>query len=186
MTESGDVDGRFEPRYRSGVLGVTVVNARNLDDADMDSESDPYVVLTVDGMQRKKTTTVKDNNNPDWSEPFNFNVQYPRRSVLRAEVYDWDRWTTHDALGWVEIAVVDVPASDASLVREYPLSGTKRGGTLTLSLTFSESPNAPDGARPNEGDEPAAENGVAGDGRDQEQTHDTRQLPPMNTQFPGV
>ena len=69
------------------------------------------------------------------------------QSVLRAEVYDWDRWTTHDALGWVEIAVVDVPASDGSLVREYPLSETKRGGTLKLSLTFSESPDAPDGAR---------------------------------------
>ena len=65
---------------------------------DMDSESDPYVVLTVDGMLRKKTTTVKNNNNPDWSEPFDFNVQYPVRSVLRAEVYDWDRWTTHDPL----------------------------------------------------------------------------------------
>ena len=148
MTESGDVDGRVEPRYRSGMLGVTVVNARNLDDMDIDSESDPYVVLTVDGMQRKKTTTVMNNNNPDWNEPFDFNVQYPVRSVLRAEVYDWDRWTTHDAMGWVAIAVVDVPASDDSLVREYPLSETKRGCTLKLSLTFSEFPDAPDGAKP--------------------------------------
>lgn len=122
---------------------MTVVNARNLDNADVDSESDPYVLLTVDGMQRKSTTTVTNSNHPDWNEAFEFDVSYPARSVLRAEVYDWDRWTPHDALGWVEIAIVEAPSSGGALVREYLLNGARRGGTLKLSLTFTESPDAP-------------------------------------------
>ncbi len=144
MTESRGGEARSEPRQRPGVLSVTVVNAKNLDELDLDSESDPYVVLTMDGMQQQTTRTVKNNNNPDWNEPFEFTVRHPTRSVLRAQVFDWNRWTDHGRLGWVEIGVNEVSSSDGGLEDEYLLNETRRGGTLKLSLLFSEVPDPSD------------------------------------------
>lgn len=137
MSESHADDAQLESRPRPGTLAVTVVKARNLDDTDVDTESDPYVVLTVDGMQRKTTTTVTNSNNPEWNEPFEFDIEHPDRSVLRAEIYDWDRWSTHDPLGWAEIGVAEVIAAEETVERECPLDATRRGGTLTVSLTFT-------------------------------------------------
>ena len=143
MTRSHADAARLDPRDRPGVLSVTVLNAKNLDELDLNSPSDPYVVLTVDGMQQKTTRTVKDSNNPDWNEPFEFAVQHPTRSVLRVQVFDWNRWTDHGRLGWVEIGINEVASSDGVAECEYLLNEARRGGTLKLTLRFGESPASP-------------------------------------------
>mmetsp|Transcript_96569 Transcript_96569/g.191405 ORF Transcript_96569/g.191405 Transcript_96569/m.191405 type:complete len:266 (+) Transcript_96569:59-856(+) len=79
---------------------VTVVSASNLEDSDGPfSGSDPYVYITLDGSESKRTSTVKNSTNPEWNEVLTFEgVESPASKVMRLRVYD-DDWGKDDKIG---------------------------------------------------------------------------------------
>jgi len=54
---------------------------------DWTGEINPYVKLSV-GRTKKKTTVVEKTNNPEWNEPFEFEVEDPVRTNLVIKVRD--------------------------------------------------------------------------------------------------
>ncbi|KAJ1297934.1 hypothetical protein BS78_01G416500 [Paspalum vaginatum] len=53
-----------------GKLTVTVVRAESLKNKELIGKSDPYVVLFIRPMFKKKTSVIDDNLNPQWNETF--------------------------------------------------------------------------------------------------------------------
>jgi len=85
-----------------------VVEARNLEVADMlTGTSDPYTVLNYGG-QVVKTTIKKTNLNPIWKESFEFE-RTGGSNVLELSVYDYDAYTRDDVIGEVDIQLEDYP-----------------------------------------------------------------------------
>ena len=60
--------------HPSGVLRVTVVEARKLKDKDVVGKDDAYIELYLDKDYKQRTTTIKDTNNPTWNETFSLSV----------------------------------------------------------------------------------------------------------------
>lgn len=80
-------------------LRVRLVRGEGLPSADSNGLSDPYVVFTLDGEQKKKSNVVKKTLNPDWSQDFMFDEKLGEYgSNLYVEVYDKDALSS-DFLG---------------------------------------------------------------------------------------
>eukprot|EP00488_Nonionellina_sp_1-RS-2012_P001638 TRINITY_DN2682_c0_g1_i1.p1 TRINITY_DN2682_c0_g1~~TRINITY_DN2682_c0_g1_i1.p1 ORF type:complete len:102 (-),score=26.36 TRINITY_DN2682_c0_g1_i1:225-530(-) len=95
------------------MLSVTVIRARNVDNMDKDEgeegQSDPYVELDLKGNYKKENTkTIYDEANPVWQEKFQLFVDDARNDVLKARVYDRDKWLADDKIGEVHIPVITV------------------------------------------------------------------------------
>jgi len=102
-------------------------------------DSDPYVELRV-GKEKKKTCVMNNTNNPTWSkeECHDFFVNDAVCDRLKVQVYDEDKWGSDGKMGYVEIPIINVAASNGMLERAFPLKQTKLGGTLTLRLLYAE------------------------------------------------
>ncbi|XP_037690160.1 cytosolic phospholipase A2 delta [Choloepus didactylus] len=80
-------------------LTVRVLEARNLPQADLLSEADPYVIIqlpTAPGT-KFKTKTVTNSSHPVWNETFSFRIQRQVKNVLELSIYDEDSVTEDDA-----------------------------------------------------------------------------------------
>jgi hypothetical protein len=85
------------------------------------------------GSTAYKSQTIKRSINPTWNETFTFRVANPAQERLTIQVYDWDRFTRDDPIGYCQISVND-------LVRGIPTMRTMqlqnaRCGTLSVELT---------------------------------------------------
>jgi Ca2+-dependent lipid-binding protein len=56
--------------HSHGILKVTIVEARKLQDKDIVGKDDAYVELYLDKDYKQRTTTIKDSNSPIWNETF--------------------------------------------------------------------------------------------------------------------
>ncbi|CAI2360919.1 unnamed protein product [Moneuplotes crassus] len=85
---------------------VTVVEARNLEIADvLSGTSDPYVILSYAG-QVSKTTVKKTNLNPFWIETFEFD-KVAKDVRMEITVYDYDAAMKDDIIGKIDIDLED-------------------------------------------------------------------------------
>jgi hypothetical protein len=111
-------------------LSVTVVSARGLPDLDPGpGDSDPYVVLSVDG-QRHRTSTAEGTADPDWGDTFVVTVA--PGAALEASVFDADSLSSDE-----RVAVASVPLPALAVGASERLALPLRGGAageLVLAL----------------------------------------------------
>ncbi|XP_034408494.1 cytosolic phospholipase A2 zeta-like isoform X2 [Cyclopterus lumpus] len=79
-------------------LNVTILRAEKNPSKDYRSESDCYVILTLPTATAKtyRTTTVSNNNNPEWNETFTFRVPTHVKNILEITLYDEDPFARDD------------------------------------------------------------------------------------------
>ncbi|XP_036370669.1 rasGAP-activating-like protein 1 isoform X3 [Octopus sinensis] len=95
---------------QENTLRVTVMEARDLAPKDMFGSSDPFV--TVSFLEQSKTTsTQKKTRFPSWYETFEFNMPLscPPKTVIEVKLWDWDRVSSNDFLGEVNINFRNLP-----------------------------------------------------------------------------
>ena len=116
-----------------GVVHLELVKAKDLDDGDKKSKSDPYAVLKF-GKQKAKTNTIKNTQNPQWNFSTDFNVPDGKDKAISVEVLDNDRFGRDKSLGKLELEVGDlVGDAGAGEGRWYPLDGSKSGQVFIAS-----------------------------------------------------
>lgn len=106
--------GFYQSRARlQNIYKVVVVEARNLEIADvLTGTSDPYAVLNYAG-QVTKTTTKKTNLNPLWREAFEFD-KVSKNDRMEVTVYDHDAYARDDIIGQIDIDMSKYPPDGKS------------------------------------------------------------------------
>eukprot|EP01105_Mastigella_eilhardi_P021159 TRINITY_DN509_c0_g1_i5.p1 TRINITY_DN509_c0_g1~~TRINITY_DN509_c0_g1_i5.p1 ORF type:complete len:1273 (-),score=278.82 TRINITY_DN509_c0_g1_i5:103-3897(-) len=123
----------------SSYLHVKIVSAANLPPSDPNGFSDPYVLLKIAG-QKFRSRTEKKTLNPVWNEVTSFS-NVLGSDVLTVEVWDWDKLSSDDFLGLVEIPLVSLLDGKQRECR-YVLAGNKdedqkTSGDIHLLIAFS-------------------------------------------------
>eukprot|EP00931_Biecheleriopsis_adriatica_P038444 TRINITY_DN22021_c0_g1_i2.p1 TRINITY_DN22021_c0_g1~~TRINITY_DN22021_c0_g1_i2.p1 ORF type:complete len:585 (-),score=111.47 TRINITY_DN22021_c0_g1_i2:70-1824(-) len=99
-------------------LEVHIIEARGLLAADISilskKSSDPYCLLQVAHGPQVRTKTVGGSLEPRWDTHVAFRLSRPE-SVLRVEVWDEDKVGSDDALGFLELPLSSMPASEPFL-----------------------------------------------------------------------
>ncbi|XP_056292175.1 cytosolic phospholipase A2 beta-like [Pseudoliparis swirei] len=90
--------------FDSLCLKVTILRAENISSKDYLSESDCYVILTLPTATSEtyRTTTVSNNNNPEWNETFTF------RNIVEIKLYDEDSFARDDKFAEILFDVTDL------------------------------------------------------------------------------
>ncbi|KAI3744559.1 hypothetical protein L1987_57642 [Smallanthus sonchifolius] len=83
-----------------GLLVVTIHEGNDLEG------KHPFVILRV-GHDIRRTTTMKNNQNPVWKETFKFTLEKPTKAILHLVVCS-DSWSKKAVLGDVDVIVADV------------------------------------------------------------------------------
>ena len=73
-------------RKLQGRLTLTVIRADKLKMFELIGKSDPYVVLYVRKLLKKKTNVIKDNLQPEWNEVFELDVEDKETQSLVLQV----------------------------------------------------------------------------------------------------
>jgi len=116
-----------------GKLTVTVVKASNLEDEDwMSGDSDPYVIVDLNG-KKEQTGVVKNSNNPTWNHEITYEVS-SQNDKLSFHVWDEDSAAMDDDLGATTADLAEVIQKGGE--KTYDLSLAPSQGTLTVKLKF--------------------------------------------------
>jgi len=101
-----------------GMLTLEVLYARDLVAMDTglmrSNKSDPYVVVSVDGVVVGTTKVVPRNLNPQWNETFVVRLDPKTSKSVKLAIFDKDRLTADDAMGQVEFSVQELYRKDVS------------------------------------------------------------------------
>jgi hypothetical protein len=142
-------------RERHGSLAVDVVRASGLPQADVaifGQKSDPFCVLQIvssgngRGVHRSsslKTSIKLKTCDPVWNEQFTFEVHDATHDVLRIDVIDYDKGSTDDKIGWVELPVYEVVTEShvhqdhAKSLTLIPYPPFKTAGSIDLRLALT-------------------------------------------------
>ncbi|PRP78686.1 hypothetical protein PROFUN_13425 [Planoprotostelium fungivorum] len=149
---------------------IKIVEAKRLRSADPDGGSDPFVIVKMKGLFKKKfkTKVINHNLNPVWEEEFEFEPQHPNHDQIILKIYDYDTVGTNDFLGMVKLPVINY--LNKGIVEEWlPLSGKwgkKEEGEIhvicgfgvSAALTVNELPKPPPPKSPSEVYDEIAEN----------------------------
>lgn len=125
-------------------LCIAVLRARDILALDPNGRSDPYCIVSVDGIaeQQQKTEIMSATLEPQWNEPFNFSVTPPHMwkpddalgggpisHYLKVEMWDHDTLNRDDFMGVVMFPLVDV--TDNKEPCWYRLSRNNSKQTIT-------------------------------------------------------
>jgi Ca2+-dependent lipid-binding protein len=90
-------------------LHLHIIEGRNLQSADANGLSDPYVNVFLTGNEKcvMRTRKVKETLNPKWNQHFAFDVKSFGQESLVFEVYDWDAGGEDDKIGFASRALKD-------------------------------------------------------------------------------
>lgn len=98
--------------FQKGELSIGVIQAADLPGMDMSGTSDPYVkvYLLPDKKKKYETKVHRKTLNPVFNETFIFKVPYAEvaSKTLVFAVYDFDRFSKHDQIGQVQLALNSV------------------------------------------------------------------------------
>ncbi|KAL4232648.1 Synaptotagmin-2 [Mactra antiquata] len=98
--------------FQKGELSVGVIQAADLPGMDMSGTSDPYVkvYLLPDKKKKHETKVHRKTLNPVFNETFIFKVPFAEvaSKTLVFAVYDFDRFSKHDQIGQVQVALNQV------------------------------------------------------------------------------
>ncbi|GAB6026379.1 Arf guanine nucleotide exchange factor syt1 [Chamberlinius hualienensis] len=108
----GRLQFKLDYDFNSNNLAVTVIQAEDLPALDMGGTSDPYVkvYLLPDKKKKFETKVHRKTLNPVFNETFNFKVPYTDiiAKTLIFAVFDFDRFSKHDQIGEVKVALNQV------------------------------------------------------------------------------
>ncbi|CAL1527192.1 unnamed protein product [Lymnaea stagnalis] len=137
----------FSLRYSQDdlTLVVTINRAENLPAKDFSGTSDPYVkvYLLPDRKTKLQTKVHRKTLNPEFNETFTFVVAYDDLSqrCLQFNIYDFDRFSRHDAIGTVKVKDILGEGSltkETFFVRDIYASQQEKAdiGEVMLSLCY--------------------------------------------------
>lgn len=108
----GRMQFKLDYDFNSNNLAVTVIQAEELPALDMGGTSDPYVkvYLLPDKKKKFETKVHRKTLNPVFNETFNFKVPYSEviAKTLVFAIFDFDRFSKHDQIGEVKVALNQV------------------------------------------------------------------------------
>ncbi|KYQ90612.1 ankyrin repeat-containing protein [Tieghemostelium lacteum] len=124
-----------------GVVSLEVLEGRNLIPMDSDGKSDPYCVFLV-GDKKKKTKSVKHTLNPKWeNEAYEFQID-DKLQHFTIEVYDWDRFSSDDRMGMVQVSVDEFQRYTEEMKKWYTLvpikPDDKVSGEIKLKIKYEK------------------------------------------------
>ncbi|XP_076119323.1 fer-1-like protein 6 [Alosa pseudoharengus] len=86
------------------LIRVYIVSASNLHPADPDGKSDPYIVLRLGKTEIKdRDNYIPKQLNPVFGRSFEFQASFPRESLLKVLIYDYDLIGGDDLIGETQI-----------------------------------------------------------------------------------
>merc|ERR1711964_22690 len=120
-----------------GVLSMQILHGRNLAAMDKWRSSDPYVKVKMNE-QKVSTQMIKNNCNPAWDEKHVMFVDDETRDVARFEVFDYDKLSSNDSLGFLNIPMSDIITAGGKLEGTYTLEDQPRRakGTVKVQLSY--------------------------------------------------
>ncbi|GAA5948387.1 hypothetical protein JCM10213_004407 [Rhodosporidiobolus nylandii] len=135
------IDMQILPREsinNSGVLRVELLDGKGLPAADRNGKSDPYCIFELNDERVFKSETQHRTLNPTWNEKFEVPVQSREADQFRVEVFDWDRLSAADKLGYGTIDLRSIEPFE-STERIIPLKDFKTGqpaGQIRIRMLF--------------------------------------------------
>ncbi|CAB4022584.1 extended synaptotagmin-2-like isoform X2, partial [Paramuricea clavata] len=129
-----------------GVMRLEVVEARDLEKKDIGflkkGSADPFVVVKMGG-ESFKTEVKKNTLAPNWSETFEFFVDYPQGQKIKLQLYDYDKASDNESMGYVELDISAL-ASQGIVDLWLPLEDTKSGEVHVKCTWFALSSDPKD------------------------------------------
>lgn len=128
-----------------GVMRLHFQSARGLKNVETMGKSDPYMRVLVQGVEKAKTVTIRNNLNPDWDEVLYVPVHSNREQVT-LECMDFQTVGKDRSLGYIEMALSDYiqendegeyVVHDTKKIQSLPLKMLKGGEKGTLNFTAS-------------------------------------------------
>eukprot|EP00118_Oscarella_pearsei_P004563 m.19761 g.19761 ORF g.19761 m.19761 type:complete len:916 (+) comp27899_c0_seq1:156-2903(+) len=119
-------------------MTVLLIGGRSLAIRDRSGKSDPYVKMKM-GKQRKKSSTIHKNLNPNWNEDFTFFVS-DVDDPLKVKVYDYDFGLRDDFMGsaWIDLSDLEVGIpNDLEIPLEDEDVTDEELGYLRMSITLT-------------------------------------------------
>merc|ERR1711970_1392375 len=134
VEENAAVQVLKQPKQlEAGQIFITVYKARNIEKKGMFGKADPYVKMTL-GKQTSKSTTVKNDHNPEWNFKSSFDVDPNVTENIHIEIYDEDLGKD-DSLGYTSLKISELQEHKQILNQWIPLENCKSGEVL-LSAEF--------------------------------------------------
>lgn len=119
----------------AGIVQVDIVKCTDLEAIDRSGTSDPYVVAYLDDSKAYKTQILKKNLNPVFNESFSIPVYSRRRTNLRLEVRDYNKYEANKALGLLNIPLSNIASIGEIVETVFKLENVTRG-SITVGLGF--------------------------------------------------
>lgn len=126
----------------TGMARIEFLDAESLVAGDRNGKSDPFISVTIGGIELFKSKVVKKTLNPTWNETTSIPIVSRSRSPLMLYVKDWDRSGENVVIGEARLDLSGVNALKSEIVT-FDL---KPHGTLRVRVTF-----APEYIRPKVG-----------------------------------
>lgn len=120
---SGIVAGTGGYQTPIGIMRFHFKGATNLRNFETMGKSDPYVRVSLSGIERARTVTHRNTLNPDWDEVLYVPIHSPREK-LQLEVMDAEKMGKDRSLGLVEVSASDYVHQDEES-GEYLVDGRK-------------------------------------------------------------
>ncbi|KAK2532299.1 hypothetical protein Q9233_005315 [Columba guinea] len=126
------------------LLTVKVIRMKNARKADLLSQSDCYVSLSLPtaSVQHFRTKTVKNSKNPTWNETFHFTIQSQVKNILELKVCDEDNITEDDHLLTVFFDVSKIQLGE-NIRLSFQLNPQGKE-ELEVEFTMESSPDPPE------------------------------------------
>merc|ERR1711936_905611 len=118
---------------KQGKVLITVYKAKDIEKKGMFGKADPYVKMTL-GKQKAKSSTVKNDHNPEWNFESKFDVDQSTAENIIVSVFDEDLGKD-DSLGNTSLNVSSIQKQEKLLNQWFPLENCKSGEVL-LSAEF--------------------------------------------------
>ena len=112
-----------------GQVVLTVHKAKDIEKKGFVGKADPYVLLTY-GIQKEKSTTVNNNQNPVWQITGYFDVEEQSSNEITIEVFD-DDFGKDDFLGKTIVDIHELCKSNESINKWIPLTQCNYGSLRT-------------------------------------------------------
>lgn len=136
----GDFKIESSPCY---LLTVRIIRMRNLQRADALSQADCYVSLWLPTatIEKSRTKTIRNSNDPVWNETFYFRIQSQVKNVLELTVYDEDFATPDDHLLCALFDTAKLPIDRTVLLYFKPSSTAKEELEVEFKLEAMSGPH---------------------------------------------
>merc|ERR1712106_1272447 len=95
-----------EVLLRKGRMMIEFIKGKDLQKKGLFGKPDPYLKLSING-ENFTSPVIKNNANPEWKYPIEFDIDEKSAKVLNVEVYDED-FGKDDLLGSTEISLPDL------------------------------------------------------------------------------